>query len=197
MTSYGGNLKSWKLLDEQFRDLETGAPMELVVTPPEGDAVSTLGIEFGKHIPEFAEWSPDRKSDQEIHYSWEGKIHQGDQRVCVRPLRIFGDRARSRDFHRWFYNKGASGDLAGSIPRPQTRYVLKDGANWKVAGRACATPAAIWNSAQQRSWSPNHYRFAAQSNSLGLLRAICLPRPRRGAQRSSFWDASRLPMLQG
>ncbi len=84
-TNYGGSIKSWKLVGEQFVDSDTGAPMELVIAEPNNQTNSTLQVAFGDRALGDVEWQGHRKSDTEIHYTWTGKSLEVTKEYSFNP----------------------------------------------------------------------------------------------------------------
>ncbi|MBT8494905.1 MAG: membrane protein insertase YidC [Deltaproteobacteria bacterium] len=83
-SSYGGVLKSWKLMDERFR--VKGQPLDLVRTTPEEGlpfATSFAGSTFS--IPEAAEWQLEQKSEREVHFSWSSNELRVQKRYKLVP----------------------------------------------------------------------------------------------------------------
>jgi YidC/Oxa1 family membrane protein insertase len=71
-TSWGGGLKSWRLLDKKYeRSPHRG---ELLAQPESGDQVANLTVNFLESavvIPAQAEWTGEKVSDHEVRYRYE------------------------------------------------------------------------------------------------------------------------------
>jgi YidC/Oxa1 family membrane protein insertase len=70
-TSWGGGLKSWRLLDKKY---ETSPHRgELMAQPEGGDQVASLAVSFLESavVPLHAEWAGEKVSDHEVRYRYE------------------------------------------------------------------------------------------------------------------------------
>lgn len=76
VSTYGGNLKSWKLLGQKFEDRtqEGKPPLELIPTGT-SENMRQFDVSFTDastlQIPTETEWVADRKSDDEIWFTWD------------------------------------------------------------------------------------------------------------------------------
>ena len=86
-TNYGGGIKSWELLGDQFENRDANVPINLVPPLPSDldQETTSFAVDFGDVIPPNTEWVADRKNDREVIYSWKGNGLEVDKTFRFHP----------------------------------------------------------------------------------------------------------------